>query len=230
MDGKRIFVDSAEFVDVAVSWITSAIHETLRDHGFCHLMLAGGGTPLPIYKTLADMDLPWSDLALYFGDERCVPPEHSDSNFRAITESLFPQGIPGHLKLFRMRGEDDPETAAQAYAALLPDKIDILLLGMGGDGHTASLFPASPALEESDRLVLPVIGSKPPPQRLTITPVVLKSARKVLVLAEGEGKAIAVHRALEVGDVPVALARGGDWLIDTAAASALASNVKHGPS
>lgn len=120
-----------------------------------------------------------------------------------------------------MRGEDAPELAAQEYEALLPDQIDILLLGMGGDGHTASLFPGSVALDESARRILPVIGSKPPPQRLTITPVVINSARKVLVLAEGKNKAEAVHRALELGDVPVALASNGDWLIDRAAASAL---------
>lgn len=221
MDGKRLVVDSADFVDTAVNWILSAMNEILHEHGVCHLMLAGGGTPLPVYRSLATRDLPWSDLILYFGDERCVPPDHSESNYRAITESLFPHGIPVNIKLHRMRGEDDPEAAAQAYEALMPDQVDILLLGMGGDGHTASLFPGSPALAESVRLILPVIGSKPPPQRLTITPSVINSARKVLVLAEGENKAVAVHRALDVGDVPVGLARKGDWLLDTAAASAL---------
>lgn len=221
MGGKRIIVESAEFVDRAVNWIVSAIHEVLHERGICHLMLAGGGTPLPIYRSMAKQDLPWSDLNLYFGDERCVPADHMESNFRAVTESLFPQGIPEHLLIHRMRGEDDPEKAAQAYAAILPDQIDILLLGMGGTDILPHFSPGSAALDESVRLVLPVIGSKPPPQRLTITPLVIKSARKILVLAEGGNKAVAVQRALESGDVPVALARKGDWLIDKAAASGL---------
>lgn len=222
MGGKRIIVESADFVDRAVNWIVSAIQDVLQERRVCHLMLAGGGTPLPIYRSMAKLDLPWSDLILYFGDERCVPSDHPDSNYRAVTESLFPQGMPDNLQIHRMKGEEDPATAAQAYAAMLPDQIDILLLGMGGDGHTASLFPGSAALDESVRPVLPVIGSKPPPQRLTITPVVINSARKILVLAEGGNKAVAVQRALLSGDVPVALARKGDWLIDRAAASELA--------
>ncbi|MEN8179987.1 MAG: 6-phosphogluconolactonase [Pseudomonadota bacterium] len=222
MSGERMIVDGAAFVDTAVNWIVSAMQSILQERGVCHLMLAGGGTPMPIYRSMATLDLPWGDLKLYFGDERCVPSDHSDSNYRAVTESLFPHGIPENLELHRMRGEDDPDLAALEYEGLLPDRIDILLLGMGGDGHTASLFPGSPALNESNRRVLPVIGSKPPPRRLSITPLVIHSARKVLVLAEGGNKADAVHRALEVGDVPVALASKGDWLMDRAAASALA--------
>ncbi|MDJ0808327.1 MAG: 6-phosphogluconolactonase [Gammaproteobacteria bacterium] len=221
MAGKRMIVKAAEFTDAAVDWIVSTIHKVLDERQVCHLMLAGGGTPLPVYGALTKKKLPWDDLRLYFGDERCVPPSHSESNYRAVTQALFPQGIPENLQLYRMRGEDDPETAARDYAVILPDRLDILLLGMGGDGHTASLFPDSPALHTKDRLVLPVIGSKPPPQRLTITPAVIRNARYLLVLVEGENKAEAVYRALEVGDVPVALARHGDWLIDQAAASAL---------
>lgn len=221
MSGKRLIVEHADFVSTAADWIRQAIDEVLRERGKCHLMLAGGGTPLPVYKALKDMRLPWERLILYFGDERCVSPQDPDSNYGSIINSLFPQGPTQGLEIHRMHGEGDPATAAQAYAALLPDRMDILLLGMGSDGHTASLFPGSPALEEFERLVMPVIGSKPPPQRLTITPPVIHSARRILVMVEGEGKAEAVQRALEKGDVPVALASHGDWLMDLAAASAL---------
>lgn len=214
-------VERSEFVSRGVAWILQAIDETLQSRDVCHLMLAGGGTPLPIYRALAKESLPWDSLILYFGDERCVPPDHVDSNYRAIMQALFPQGQPPGVRVHRLRGEAVPAEAAREYTALLPQRIDVLLLGMGGDGHTASLFPGSPALSEKERLVMPVIGSKPPPQRLTITPPVIQSARRLLVTVEGAGKAEAVRHALEVGDVPVALAREGDWLMDQAAASLL---------
>ncbi len=142
MDGNRIIVDSADFVDAAVDWMVSAIHDVLSNREVCHLMLAGGGTPLPIYRALANKDLPWNKLILYFGDERCVPADHSDSNYRAVIESLFPDGIPENLQLHRMHGEDDPDSAAQAYDRLLPDQIDILLLGMGGTDIPPHYSPA----------------------------------------------------------------------------------------
>ena len=221
MQGRRLIVQESEFTARAVDWIVQAVRETVAAHGVCHLMLAGGSTPLPVYRALSQTDLPWDQIRVYFGDERCVPPEHPDSNYRAIVESLFPAGLPAGLQLYRMRGEADPVAAAEAYTAILPDSIDVLLLGTGEDGHTASLFPGSPALVETHRRVLPVRGSKPPPQRLSITPPVIDAAGKILVMVAGAGKAEAIQRALVKGDVPVALARGGDWLIDEAAARLL---------
>lgn len=221
MAGERIIVDGSAFVDTAANWIVDAIRKVLQEREVCHLMLAGGGTPLPVYGALVKRELPWGKLKLYFGDERCVPSDHADSNYRAVTQVLFPHGIPAGVELYRMQGEQDPESAALEYEALLPERIDILLLGMGGDGHTASLFPGSSALDETARRVLPVIGPKPPPQRLTVTPPVIRAAHHVLVMAEGDGKADAVRHALELGDVPVALASGGDWVMDRGAASAL---------
>ncbi|MGD8588060.1 MAG: 6-phosphogluconolactonase [Chromatiales bacterium] len=218
---RRLIVEAGEFTQSAVTWIVEAVTEAVQQRGVCHLMLAGGGTPLPVYRTLARQDLPWDRLAVYFGDERCVPPDHPDSNYRAISEALFPAGVPEGLRLHRMRGEDDPAAAAAAYASLLPEQIDVLLLGTGEDGHTASLFPGSPALTESVLRVMPVIGSKPPPQRLTITPPVIQRAGRILVMVSGEGKAAAVRQAWEQGDLPVALARRGDWLLDRAAAALL---------
>ncbi len=223
MTGERMIVDGKDFVETAVEWIVEAIGRALEQRQVCRMMLAGGGTPLPVYRVLGKLEIPWARLQLYFGDERCVPPDHADSNYTQVTQALFPDGLPEGLELFRMKGEIDPERAAAEYEALLPEPIDILLLGMGGDGHTASLFPGSPALEVSDRRVMPVIGTKPPPQRLSITPAVIRSALNLLVMVEGGAKAEAVRRALEVGDVPVALAAEGDWLMDRAAAAALSS-------
>ena len=212
--GRRMIVEATAFAERAVAWIVEAVTQTVQDRGICHWMLAGGGTPLPVYRALATLNLPWDRLVVYFGDERCVPPDHPDSNYRAISESLFPHGLPDGLRLHRMHGEDEPVTAAASYAAILPDRIDVLLLGTGEDGHTASLFPGSPALSETEHRVVPVIGSKPPPQRLTITPPVIEEADKILVMVSGAGKAAAVRQAWEQGDLPVALARHGDWLLD----------------
>jgi 6-phosphogluconolactonase len=216
-----MIVAAAEFTIRAVEWIEQAVAEAVHERDICHLMLAGGNTPLPVYRALSRTDLPWHKLRLYFGDERCVPPDHPDSNYRAICQALFPRGIPTGLQIHRMRGEDAPAMAAAAYAEILPPSIDVLLLGTGEDGHTASLFPGSTALSETVRLVLPVVGSKPPPQRLTITPPVIQAAAKVLVMVEGAGKASAVQRAWHQGDLPVSLARQADWLLDEAAASQL---------
>jgi 6-phosphogluconolactonase len=121
----------------------------------------------------------------------------------------------------------DREAAAGDYERALPQRLDVLLLGMGADGHTASLFPGSAALDERSRLVVPVAGSKAPAERLTITPPVIEAARKVAVLATGEDKAAMVARALEgppePRTVPAQLARRGLWLLDRAAATRLSA-------
>jgi 6-phosphogluconolactonase len=222
MTGKRMIVESEAFVDAAADWIRQKIDEVLQQAESCSLMLAGGGTPMPIYKRLATQtDLPWHRIVIYFGDERCVPPLTPENNaFMAISQ-LFPRGVPEGVSVHRMCGEEDPDKAAQAYESLLPPRIDILLLGMGDDGHTASIFPGSVALDEEQRRVMPVIGNKPPMQRLTITPSVICEARHLLVMAQGEEKADAVRWALIEGSVPASLAVEGDWLLDREAARSL---------
>ena len=120
---------------------------------------------------------------------------------------------------------DDLSTAAREYEALLPETLDVLLLGIGPDGHTASLFPHAPALLEQEHRVVRVVGGEPLVQRLTITPPVIQHAARTLVLATGADKADAVARALEgpddVGSVPAQLARGGTWILDRPAAGSL---------
>ncbi|MES9940192.1 MAG: 6-phosphogluconolactonase [Candidatus Thiodiazotropha sp. 6PLUC2] len=222
MSEERLTVDSSEFVDHAEKWIVEKIKHVLESSDHCHLMLAGGSTPLPVYRALSHRsDIPWSRISLYFGDERCVPVDTPENNAFSVLGALFPEERPQGVTIYRMCGEEDPDKAAKDYESILPERIDILLLGMGADGHTASLFPGSAALDEERRRVMPVIGNKPPMQRLTVTPSVIHQARYLLLMAQGEDKADAVRWALQEGNVPAALARDGDWLLDRLAGRSL---------
>jgi len=216
---------------LAAEWLADEVRLGATLRGTCALGLAGGSTPRPAYEALAQPPLeaaiPWDRVQVFFGDERAVPPDHPDSNFRMVSETLLARvGIPAG-SVHRMEADaDDLERAADRYAALLPRALDVLVLGIGPDGHTASLFPGSPALRERTRRVVPARAPKPPERRLTITPPVIGAARRVLVLAAGEDKAQAVARALKAAaradDVPASLARDGVWFLDRAAARLLA--------
>lgn len=222
MTGMREIVESGEFVPAAADWIRQKVDQVLRQAETCSLMLAGGGTPMPVYEHLAaEADMPWQRIVIYFGDERCVPPKTPENNAFMAISRLFPDGVPAGVTVHRMCGEENPDKAARDYEALLPSRVDVLLLGLGEDGHTASIFPGSVALDEEQRRVMPVIGNKPPMQRLTITPPVIREAGHLLVMAQGEDKADAVRRALIEGSVPASLAADGDWLLDREAARSL---------
>ena len=120
-------------------------------------------------------DIPWdhSKITYYLGDERCAPPDNSESNYGTSIAPLFPQGVPTGCKIGRMKGEANDRVAeANRYGNLLPVSIDFLLLSVGFDGHVASLFQGSNALNEMEERVVPVVGLKPLPERLTITPKV----------------------------------------------------------
>jgi 6-phosphogluconolactonase len=215
----------------AARWLAREMRESIAARGRCAVGLAGGRTPVPAYALLAATPLSasvdWARVEVFFGDERAVPSGHPESNFGMAFDSLLRHvPIPAY-RIHRMEAERaDRDAAAADYAALLPPRLDLLLLGTGPDGHTASLFPGSPALEER-RLVVPATGPAAPTRRLTITPPVIASARSVAVLATGAGKAAAIARALEGPDtpreVPVQLARGGAWFLDRAAASQLSA-------
>jgi 6-phosphogluconolactonase len=191
------------------------------------LALAGGSTPEPVYRWLVVLGgVPWDRVDVFFGDERAVPPDHPESNYRMAHETLLgPAGVDAS-RVFRMEAEDpDRAAAADRYAALLPERLSVLLLGVGEDGHTASLFPESPALDERRRRVADVPARGDRLARLTITPTTLSSAARIVVLARGEGKAAAVAQALQGAwrprRCPAQLARHGTWLLDPAAATLL---------
>ncbi len=222
--GDRAVVDADAVPDVAADRIARAIEAALAERDRALIALAGGSTPRAAYERLATRPLPWAKVDVFFGDERAVPPDHPDSNFRMAREALLDRVPIPTDRIHRMEAERrDREAAAAEYAARLPERLDLLLLGVGEDGHTASLFPGSDAVEERARKVVAVEGPKPPRQRLTITPVVIGAARTVLVLATGPDKAPAVARALHGPRDPVAcpaqLARSGTWILDHAAAA-----------
>jgi 6-phosphogluconolactonase len=218
--------EATEWAERAANWIATMTEQALQARGRVTLALSGGSTPAPVYRLLAELVPEWGAVELFFCDERCVPPDHEDSSYRLVCESLL-ERIPGAApRIHRMRGElDDRDAAARDYEALLPEALDLVILGLGEDGHTASLFPGHAALDETTRRVLHVVGPKPPPDRLTLTPPAVRAARRSVVLARGTGKAEIVGRALEGSldprSLPVQLVRDGAWILDTAAAAAL---------
>jgi 6-phosphogluconolactonase len=170
--------------------------------------LAGGSTRKASYALLASPPyrslIQWRHVRFFFGDERCVPPDNPDSNYRTAREALFaPLEIPD-ANVFRMRGEDDPATAAPAYAQTLIRELgalpvlDLILLGMGADGHTASLFPGTPPDDGSQTLVRATVAPPDLPvrNRLTLTPHAINAARKIIVAVTGTPKAKILAQAL----------------------------------
>jgi 6-phosphogluconolactonase len=230
-----------ELAHITAESFCAAANAAINARGTFSVALAGGSTPKAAYALLARSPysalLAWERVRFFFGDERCVPPDHADSNYRTANETLFtPLRIP-ETNVFRMRGEDTPMVAATAYEQILTRELgveptfDLILLGMGPDGHTASLFPGTPPDEGSSALVQ---TRKAPAgmavaDRLTITPRVINAARKVLITVTGSAKAEALARALngpyDPTSCPVQIVRPESgrctWLVDKAAALGL---------
>ena len=233
MGSVRVVEDAGTLAATAAAAIVEAVAAGLAALGRASLGLSGGRTPVPTYRALAAEPLrsrlDWSRVRIYFADERAVPPDDAASNFRLARETLIdPLRIPPR-NVHRMKGEyPDLEVAAVEYEAHLTEPIDALVLGVGEDGHVASLFPGSPLVSEMVLRVACVTHSpKPPARRLTLTARALAEARRVLVLATGTEKAEAVARALEGDagprDLPARLVRDRDWYLDRAAAARLSA-------
>ncbi|WPE18193.1 6-phosphogluconolactonase [Candidatus Thioglobus autotrophicus] len=195
--------------------------DSLENSNTISVMLTGGRSAAQLYniwKKLTNFKNN-SNINFYFGDERCVPPDHLESNYAMVMNTLFSDGIPNNCRIVRMKGESkNLESAASQYSAELPNSIDILLLGMGDDGHIASLFPRSSLLHEKRHLCLPVVGPKPPYQRLTITPVVINKVKSTYILAFGVEKAKIIQRAQhdtkDIDTLPVRLVLNAIWCTD----------------
>ena len=205
------FIESSDFVGDAVDIIASALSgEVNRAH---RISLCGGSTPEPVYRALAEVNLDWSNIEITFGDERCVPPDHDDSNFRMASGSLLSKVPLNGENVLRMRGELDPVDAAREYEDTLRQRSnteiyrhDLILLGMGEDGHIASLFPGTSAINENDRWVVSNHVPQKGENRITFTYPIINAARKILFLIKGQEKRSVVDRVLSgQSDLPVSL-------------------------
>ena len=227
-----------ELAQAAARDFAAKAEAAIGERGRFAVALAGGSTPEATYEVLARDyadRLDWSRIHVFFGDERTVPPDHEDSNYRMAQRTLLSRVPVGSVH--RMRGELPPAEAAAAYEEELrgffdtsdaPPSLDLILLGIGEDGHTASLFPETSALEVLDRWVVANPVLKLETTRLTLTVPVINAARAVDFLVAGEGKAEALKQILQ-GDAdpreyPAKLVRPADgpvWMVDRAAAKFL---------
>jgi 6-phosphogluconolactonase len=231
--GRVLVVPEKEFDERVAESLARALEDGTGTGGV-NLTLAGGGTPRGGYELLAEVPgLPWEEIEVFFGDERAVPPHHPESNFHMAMDALLSRVPVPMGRIHRMEADlPDRQMAARQYEAILPSTLDILILGIGGDGHTASLFPGGTPVRERSRRVVPATGPTRPRDRLTVTPPVIQSARRIFVLARGGEKASSVSRALEGPIDPVAcpaqLARAGTWILDESAARELRRTGKDG--
>jgi 6-phosphogluconolactonase len=212
LDASRTFATAEEVAAAAAQEITAELWKGART-----LVLAGGSTPRRCYELLSGKAVEWGRITILFGDERCVRPDDPESNYRLARETLLDRAYPASVH--RIPGELGPEAGAELYEPvvlrLLP--LDLVLLGIGEDGHTASLFPDHPALRAEGWAVPVRQAPKPPPDRVSLSLAALRAARRVMVLATGADKASAVAKARR-GEVPAGLIPHAEWLLDSAAA------------
>lgn len=201
-------IRAANFAADAANFIVGLAHQALAKRGEFRIALSGGNTPRPVYSEVARTghDLPWDRVLIAFGDERCVPPDDEQSNFRMARETLFvPAAIPDK-SILRMRGEIEPQIAAQEYqddldliATQRGEQIyrhDLILLGLGDDGHTASLFPETTAVNETNRRVVANFVPKFNSWRLTFTFPLINHARNVCFLVNANKNAELIDRVI----------------------------------
>jgi 6-phosphogluconolactonase len=218
MRANRQIIRTNNFVDDAADFILEQARKALLERNEFRIALSGGNTPRPVYARLAAVahDLPWDSVCITFSDERCVPPDDRESNFRMARESLLvPAAVP-EQSILRMRGEIDPQIAAQEYQDRLDVRAsrcgepiythDLVLLGLGDDGHTASLFPGTAALDETTRRVVANFVPKLNAWRLTFTFPLINRARHILFLVGAAKNPGLVQRVLE-GDQQLPAAR-----------------------
>lgn len=235
----RVVANDA-LTSAAADFIAAQAQNAIAERGRFTIALSGGGTPKPVYELLATEPyrtrIDWQRVEVFFGDERCVAPDSPDSNWH-MARTAFGNHLPiPEANWHRMRGEDLPDTAAADYEAVLTrrlggESLDLVLLGLGDNGHTASLFPGLAAVSEARKRVMAQYVEVAGMWRLTMTPVAINAARCVLFLVGGAGKADMVARVLEGPHDPVVLPSqaiapaDGDlhWLVDAAAAARLSS-------
>jgi 6-phosphogluconolactonase len=236
----RTYPDPASLATAAAERFLTLATLAIARRGQFSVALAGGSSPKAMYALLATEEsarrVDWSLVHLFWGDERCVPPDHPGSNYRMTRETLIDHVPLPAGNIHRMAGEIEPEDAARAYSTNLKSffggawpSFDLVLLGLGQDGHTASLFPGSAVLYERARLAVAVTAhyQDRPAYRVTLTPPAINAARQVLFLAAGAAKAEIVRAVLQgpAGQYPAQLIQPATgrltWMLDAPAASQL---------
>ena len=231
----KIYPNVETLNEAAAALIVEIASEALRANDRFSIALAGGSTPESLYKLLASDEfknkIDWTKTLVFFGDERCVAPDDAESNYRMANEALLSRVSVPAENVFRLRGEIEPEKAAAEYEAIIKKTLgddaplDLILLGMGDDGHTASLFPQTAALEETKKLVAANFVEKLNANRLTLTFSAINAAKNVLFLATGAKKASMIKEVLSVEtiDLPSSLIKPENgscrWFLDEEAAS-----------
>jgi 6-phosphogluconolactonase len=237
----RIYDDADALFRAAAQRVLELGREAIAARGAFHLALAGGSTPAGLYRELAlekrGGAVQWERVHIYFGDERCVPPDDAQSNYRMARETLLAHVPIPESQIYRIHGEDAPHAAAAAYdetlARALPQeeggwRLDLILLGLGPDGHIASLFPETEILGKHKALAASVFVPKLDSWRISVTLPVINHARHIMLLVSGAAKADVVHRALNrtpgAGNLPVQRIRPRgtvEWFLDADAAGRL---------
>jgi 6-phosphogluconolactonase len=239
--GVRVFDDAEAVARAAAETFARLAREAVEERGAFSVALSGGTTPRRVYELLASDDykerVSWSKVHVFFGDERAVPPDHSESNYRMASEALLSRvNIPPE-NVHRIEGLGDAAANASDYESIMRGffgdaewpRFDLVLLGMGDDGHTASLFPGTSALEESRAWVAPNWVEKLQAWRITLTAPAINAARHVIFLVTGTAKAERLHEVLNGTHDPSRLPsqniapRDGtlEWYVDRAAAAKL---------
>jgi len=223
----EVFADRAALSQAAAAFIKDAADQAVRQRGVFSLALAGGSTPLETYRLIGlDPTFPWGETQLFWGDERCVPAEHPDSNRGAALKALGPPEALPSDNIHPIRGRLSPQEAAQDYEWRLKGffaeqgrpAFDLVILGLGPDGHVASLFPGGPGLSEGSAWVIPVAapsGIEPQVPRVSLSLWAINQARQVLLMISGAAKAPVVERLRggEAPDLPAALVRPQEELV-----------------
>jgi 6-phosphogluconolactonase len=230
-----VLPSAAALADVAAERFVAAARDAIDSRGQFLVALSGGSTPRGTYLRLGTEALVsqvmWSRVQVLWTDERCVPPHHADSNYRMARETLLDRVPVPAANVHRIHGEDDPLIAADVYETTLRAlaRIDLVLLGLGEDGHTASLFPGSAAVHEPTRWVMAARVGATSMWRITLTPAVINAAVEVLFLVSGAAKAGILRRVLEGPRRPQELPAQAispvhgsvHWCVDAAAAADL---------
>ncbi|CAG1065937.1 6-phosphogluconolactonase [uncultured bacterium] len=230
----KIFQDKDSLARGAALLFIESFEEAVREKGFFSVVLSGGATPLRLYELLASKEyrsaVQWGLAHFFWGDERCVPPDSPESNFNAANQSLLSKIEIPPENIHRIKGELPPMAAAKSaedelvsffhLGAGVPPPFDLVLLGLGSDGHTLSLFPGTQGLEEKERLVIPNHVPKLDAWRVTLTFSAIEKAKKTVFLVSGEEKAAAMKEVFEGKDLPAARVRAKEvlWLADSEAA------------